>query len=548
MKKHPAKIIRAFAAIMAAGTLSISAQAQCTITMSGSDQQVIDGYGFASTWSGEMSSAQAATFFGTGSGQLGFTLLRVDIDPTSSFSTEAANSSMAHSYGAKVLGTPWTPPASMKSNDSLVGGSLNTSQYGAYATFLNGAASSANLNLDYVSMQNEPDANVSYDSCSWTGSQMETWCQNNAPTVGKPIVMPESEAFNTSYSDPTLNNSTACNNITIIAGHLYGGGPFVYSNALNHNKHVWMTEHYYNGTDIGTCMTIAKEVSDCMNDQMSAYIWWYGYYSGASCDLVSGSTPLLNGYMIGQFSKWVRPGSTRVSATYNPQSNVYVTAYRVNGNCMIVALNTGTSSVNQQFIINNGNAATMEGYRSSSSQNMADIGSSTVSSGNFTASLPGQSVTTFVQTSSGSGGGGSGLSTNTWYNIQNRTSGLVVNNTGSTTSGAYMQQWAAGTSPNLCWELLTVGSGYYNIENETSSMYLDGGGYTTNNAPVKQWSAGSSTNLRWSLSSVGSGYYNIINETSGLYLNGGGLTTNGAPLTQWSAVSSYNLQWQFVNP
>ena len=65
----------------------------------------------------------------------------------------------------------------------------------------------------------------------------------------------------------------------------------------------------------------------------------------------------------------------------------------------IVAVNTNTAgSVNQQFIINNGNGTPLEGYRTSSSQNMADIGSFAGSSGSFTANLPAQSITTFVQT------------------------------------------------------------------------------------------------------------------------------------------------------
>ena len=41
------RIIRAIAVIAVAGALATTAKAQCTITMSGVDQQVIDGYGFS---------------------------------------------------------------------------------------------------------------------------------------------------------------------------------------------------------------------------------------------------------------------------------------------------------------------------------------------------------------------------------------------------------------------------------------------------------------------------------------------------------------------
>jgi arabinan endo-1,5-alpha-L-arabinosidase len=136
----------------------------------------------------------------------------------------------------------------------------------------------------------------------------------------------------------------------------------------------------------------------------------------------------------------------------------------------------------------------------------------------------------------------------TWYNIQNRTSGLVIDNTGSTTAGSSMAQWTAGTSHNLGWQLMPVGSGsgLYYIQNQTSSMYLDGFGYTTNGSPVKQWNLSTSPNQQWSLSFTDSGYFNILNKASGLCLNGGGLTSAGSPLTQWSTINSYNLQCKFV--
>jgi glucuronoarabinoxylan endo-1,4-beta-xylanase len=380
--------------IGSAALASLSASAgTCTINVT-ANSQTIDGFGFSSAWSGSLSSAQGNVLFGTGSGQLGFSLLRVRIDPNQSWSQEAGNASIAHSHGAKVLGTPWTPPASMKSNDNIVGGTLNMSQYSAYASYLNSAAGT--LGLDYVSMQNEPDANVTYESCSWTGSTMETWCANNAPTVGKPIVMPESEGFNYSYSDPTLNNSTADGHVTIIAGHLYGVSPSTYSNALSHGKHVWMTEHYYDGTDMGTCMTIAKEMSDCMNDQMSAYFWWW-IAQGDPASFINGTTVDKRGYTMGQFAMWVRPGKIRCSSTYNPSSNVYVTAYH-SGGVVVVAINTGTSSVSQPFSFQNvSGLSSMSVNRTSSSENMASVGSVTVANNAFTYTLPAQSITTFHQ-------------------------------------------------------------------------------------------------------------------------------------------------------
>jgi glucuronoarabinoxylan endo-1,4-beta-xylanase len=391
---HPLIRKLTLGAALALGALGAQA-GTCTVNV-GSNFQTIDGFGFASVFADVMTSAQAATFFGTGTNQLGFSLLRVQISDTGAFSTDQSNAALAHSFGAKVLGTPWTPPAAMKSNDNEVGGQLLTSEYGAYASYL--ASSAATIGCDWVSMQNEPDITVTYQSCSWTAAQMETWVANNAPTVGKPFVMPESFHFSDSYSDPTLNNATAASHVTIVAGHIYGGGNVVHQNALNHGKHVWMTEHYNAGQDIGTAITDAKEISDCMNNQMSAYFWWRAYHPTLQTDdLINGSTPLTNGYAIGQFTKYVRPGKVRCATTYNPTTNIYVTAYHNNG-LAIVAINTGSSSVNQSFTIQNATGVTtLLVNQTTSTKGLASVTSATVSNNAFTYALPAQSVTTFHQ-------------------------------------------------------------------------------------------------------------------------------------------------------
>jgi glucuronoarabinoxylan endo-1,4-beta-xylanase len=331
--------------------------------------------------------------FGTGNGQLGMSLFRVYIDETRQDEARS-NSKLAHSYGAKVLGSSWSPPNSMKNNNDAIGGSLLPSAYGAFANYL--AEAAQEIDLDYVSPQNESDfLPGNYGGCAWSSADIETWCQNNAPTVGKPIVVAESYNFNQALTDPTLNNSKAAKNVAVVAGHLYGASAAVYQNALDRGKPVWMTEHCLEENDFNAAMQTAREISDCMNCHYSAYIWWW--INAGKTSFINGSTIDTRGYMFGQFSRFIRPGSVRVGATYTPQPGVFITAYRVNGGCTIVALNENTGPVNQQFNIQNGTATRLQGFQTSSNQNMADIGSFNVTGGNFSATLPPQSLTTFVQ-------------------------------------------------------------------------------------------------------------------------------------------------------
>jgi glucuronoarabinoxylan endo-1,4-beta-xylanase len=393
--KHLLRQITGLAACVAV-TSGVAAYAgTCTINLA-ANSQTIDGFGFSTAWCPVMSGAQADILFGTANGQIGFSLLRCRIDPNRSWANETANASAAHTRGAKVMGTAWTPPASMKNNNSLICGDLLSSQYGAYATHLSQAAST--IGLDWVSMQNEPDfcPSPGYESCLPTATEIETWCANNAPAVGKPIIVPEAVNFNDSYSDPTLNNSTAASHISIVAGHFYGGGNVVHQNAINHGKHVWETEHYINGTDIGTAMTVGKEISDAMNNQFSAYFWWWIQPNDAA-SFIEGTTVDKRGWVMGQFARFVRPSKVRCSSTYNPSSNVFVTAYH-NGGVVVVALNTGTSSVSQTFTFQNASGiSTLLVNRTSSSENIASASAASVVNNTFTYTLPAQSITTFHQ-------------------------------------------------------------------------------------------------------------------------------------------------------
>lgn len=378
------------AILLARVAVPLNTHAQCNIYL-GTNQQVIDGYGFSSAWCGQLSAAKNNSLYGT----LGMSLLRVRIDDGGNWGDETVNAANAHAAGARVLGTAWSGPAAWIDTQQAMNGSLLPQYYADYANWLGQAASAHNL--DWVSPANEPDLGW----MSWTSDQLRTWIGQYGACVGRPMLAPESCWFADSYGNPILDDPKAGPNVVIYGGHYYGNGPAVHQDALDKGKHVWMTEYYFDGpNDMSVCMQIAQQISDSMNCQLSAYIWWWDNDSDTNTVLVTSSGAInKNGYTIGQFAKWIRPGSTRVTADYKPSPGVSVTAYNVNGSAVIVAVNTNaTGSVNQQIAIHNGSATALEGYRTSSSQSMADIGSFAVSAGSFTANLPAQSITTFVQT------------------------------------------------------------------------------------------------------------------------------------------------------
>jgi glucuronoarabinoxylan endo-1,4-beta-xylanase len=373
----------------------------CTVNWTNVHQQ-IDGFGACSAFASTMTSAQAATLFGTNNGQMGLSLWRVRIDETGAWGTETTNAAYAHQYGAKVLGSPWLAPSAWMSS-----GSLLPSHYVDWANWLSNAAVS--INLDYVSIQNEPDFGAQGGWMSWTSTQIFNFMKTNAPAIGRPIVMPESFQFNDAYSDPVINDPVAVNNFVILGGHIYGGGNYVHTNALAHGKPVWMTEHfnqagntntYWATTNILCAVNFAWEIGQCMNNQMSAYIWWRTIHSPyAYDDLIVGATPDVTGYAVGQFARFIRPGYVRLDVSTS-NTNLSVTAFKVtnSGSFAIVAVNTNLGpSIVQTFNLTNFPAvSSVTPWITSASMSLSNQTPVAVNGFSFTYTLPAQSVVTFV--------------------------------------------------------------------------------------------------------------------------------------------------------
>lgn len=77
-------------------------------------------------------------------------------------------------------------------------------------------------------------------------------------------------------------------------------------------------------------------------------------------------------------------------------TNIYVSAYSGAGKVVVVAVNTGTSAVNQKFTVQGGTVAQFASYQTASGKNMVTGSAAQVSGSSFTTDLPAQSITTFV--------------------------------------------------------------------------------------------------------------------------------------------------------
>jgi len=384
-----------FCILISIVSIQIKAQVAGIIDV-GQLKQQIDGFGASTAWHGAITDVEADAAFGNDTeSQMGLSILRVCISPNSgSWAAEKSNAQKAKARGAMVLATPWSPPATMKTNNNTIGGELLATSYAAYADHLKSFCT-YNGNVDVVSLQNEPNITVSYESCTWSAAQLLIFCRANAPAIGKPVMAPETYNFNFSYSDPILNDPTASANVQYIGGHLYGTSTRNYPLATTKGKKLWMTEHYYNPDSMGTCMLMAKDMLDCLYGNMNAYIWWYLRTPG--CNLINTNGTLkLKGYTMGQFSKFIRPGYYRVNATYQPNPSIYMVAFKGPDQDIVVVVNMNRTVKTQVFNFLNENIVNATKFVTSATKRITYDGTITASNNSFSDNLDARSVTTYM--------------------------------------------------------------------------------------------------------------------------------------------------------
>jgi O-glycosyl hydrolase len=357
------------------------------------NEQTIRGFGGMNfpRWIGDLTNAQVDTAFGNGPGQIGLTIMRIDIPYESGIwsGQYAAAKRAINNHGAIVFATPWTPPPSMKTNNDPCKGELRTDAYDDYADHLTAFANYMSSNgapLFAVSVQNEPDWLPDYESCGWSPTQMQNFLNNNASVIPTRVIAPETVHYKEDYVS-AVASSAECN---IVGVHAYGGTITYYS-----GKEYWQTEHFTSSDVSGDlwpdALEVGKEIHDCMTANMNAYIWWYIRRSYGP--IAEDGHVTKRGYVMSHFAKFARPGYVKVDATANPSSGVYVTAYKSGSTLVIVAVNQNSSSRSVTFSLSGGSVSSYTKYETSSSNSLSNMGS--VGS---TDTLAANSINTYVGT------------------------------------------------------------------------------------------------------------------------------------------------------
>ncbi|MDR0558479.1 MAG: hypothetical protein LBG43_11570 [Treponema sp.] len=357
----------------------------------------------------------------------------------------------------KVISSPWTPPNNSvtrwkeggkhkgsggklsyvggqnnTSDDYAkpdVGGSLKPAYYNDYADLLadyvKGFQSNMGYPLTLLSIQNEPDTMTDYESCIWDGAGVKDFLKvigtrfklkQVSANIG--IIAAEQENFKEEMVESALSDSTAKTIVTHVAAHQYEApwdsanyGAERFSKAQALGKRIWQTEMgqttagngvLTTGRDIENGLAYARMIHHTFTiAEANAWLYWWMWQvdnddSDALIYINGGAFSYAKRYyVIGQFSRFIRPGWTRVGSTANPKTGVYTSAYKQGNDAVIALINHSASAQTVTLNLSGKNAAWSAAYRTSATEDMAQAAN--VVSGS-TVTLSANSVTTIIGT------------------------------------------------------------------------------------------------------------------------------------------------------
>jgi glucuronoarabinoxylan endo-1,4-beta-xylanase len=267
--------------------------------------------------------------------------------------------------------------------------------------------------LAYLSAQNEPGWVANWETCEWTPAELLTFIRDYlGPALGArglttPIMAPESNDWIVfrSFADTLLADPVAASYLGVLAMHHYGGSPFAYTTAAEKGKELWETEMSVKvgGNGMPSGLALAQSMHDHLTvaNTNAWHYWWITNTDTANPDaLIQGGVATKRLWVMGNYSKFVRPGSYRIAATTaagGATQGVLVTAFRNDaaGNLIIVAVNPSPQIVRQPFTLADVRIDAVAPWVTSETLDLA-AQASLAGGTTFTYDLPPQSATTFV--------------------------------------------------------------------------------------------------------------------------------------------------------
>lgn len=281
-------------ALQSSGIQPLTQNNNFTITVSeNTTYQTMDGFGYSltggsaqliNTMSPSAKNDLLEELFGTGENSIGVSYLRISIGASdldaSVFSYNDLPSGQtdvnldqfsiapdlnnlipvltqikAINPNIKILGSPWSAPTWMKTNQATVGGELQTNYYATYANYFVKyiqAMQANGITIDAITIQNEPENPYNNPSMVMTALQQADFIKNHlgpafaSNNITTKIILFDHNLDHPNYPISILDDAAAKNFVDGSAFHLYAGQIDNMSQVHNAHpdKNVYFTEQW----------------------------------------------------------------------------------------------------------------------------------------------------------------------------------------------------------------------------------------------------------------------------------------------------------------
>lgn len=277
----------------------------------------------------------------------------------------------------KIMGSPWSAPSWMKTNNASKGGSLKPAYFDAYANYfvkyIQGMKAEG-ITIDAITIQNEPLHPGNNPSMYMTASDQADFIKKNlgpafaAAGITTKIIIYDHNADQIDYPLQILNDPQAAQYVDGSAFHLYAGSIDDLSKVHNAHpdKHLYFTEQWVGAPgNLAGDLTwhIRTLIIGATRNWCRNVLEWnlasdpsYDPHTEGGCDqclgtiTINGNTVTRNPayYILAHAAKFVRPGSVRIAS--NMPANLPNVAFMTpEGKKVLIVLNDNGNA--QQFNI-----------------------------------------------------------------------------------------------------------------------------------------------------------------------------------------------------
>jgi glucosylceramidase len=254
---------------------------------------------------------------------------------------------LAINPAVKILGSPWSAPAWMKTNNDVRGGRLKTDCYGVYALYFVKyveAMKNAGIAVDAITIQNEPVNSKNTPSMTWFENEQAEFIKNNlGPAFEKAgiktkVILFDHNGDRPDYPLSLLNDPEVAKYADGSGFHNYVGD-IAAAMSLMHtarpDKNLYFTEQMVVERPGSPEINIANPVKNLIlrttqNWSRNVILWNLAadplndpHTDNGGCSMCQGAITI-NGdivsrniayYTVAHASKFVRPGSVRIAST-----------------------------------------------------------------------------------------------------------------------------------------------------------------------------------------------------------------------------------------